>query len=85
MVWIYPEYGGQVAVRFGDYLVLRANLARKRNPGNWEAYNIVSDPGETKDLAESQPELVERAKKILGEHWSDNAIFTAPEKEAALN
>ncbi|MFT5412325.1 MAG: arylsulfatase A, partial [Verrucomicrobiales bacterium] len=50
MVWVYPEYGGQVAVRFGDHVVLRTGLKGKKQAGAWEAYNVVSDPNETKNL-----------------------------------
>ena len=84
MVWIYPEYGGQVAVRFGDHLVLRTGLAGKRKPKPWEAYDVVNDPNQTKNLAKAQPELIAKAKAILADQWGDNAIFNAVSKEKTL-
>lgn len=75
MVWVYPEYGGQIATRFGDYLVLRTGLKRKKSPDPWEVYDVVADRNQTKNLAEKKPELIERAKAIFHEQWGENAIF----------
>jgi len=84
MIWIYPGYGGQVAVRFGDHLVARTDLQRKKAPGAWEAYNVVTDPNQKINIAEERPELIEDAKAILESQWSENAIFPLS-KEHALN
>lgn len=77
MVWVYPEYGGQVAVRLGDLKVVRKNLARPnpRNRGAWEVYDLAKDPGETKDLAAEKPEAVAAAKAVLEREDAGNALF----------
>jgi len=79
MVWVYPEYGGQVAVQLGDMKVLRRDLKTKKpktkKPGNWEVYDVVNDRGETTDLAASKPELIEQAIKILKAQMSENEFF----------
>jgi len=74
MVWVFPEYGGQVAVRFGDFKAVRQNLARA-NPGNWEVYNVAKDTGEASDLAVTHPDLVTKASAILAEQMNENAVF----------
>jgi arylsulfatase A len=74
MVWVFPEYGGQVAVRIGDYKVLRRGLKTK-TPGAWEIYNIAKDPAEKSDLAASHPDLVAQAKEILKRETAENAVF----------
>ncbi|BCX46666.1 arylsulfatase [Haloferula helveola] len=74
MVWVYPEYGGQVAVNFGHMKVLRRGLKRK-NPDPWEVYDVVKDRGETKNLAAEHPELIERAAKLLKEQTDENPLF----------
>ena len=84
MVWIYPEYGGQIATRFGDHVVLRTGLRRKKNPGPWEVYNIVTDRNETTNLAEQKPELIDQAKAIFEKNWADNPTFKM-DKQKALN
>lgn len=74
MVWIFPEYGGQVAVRFGKYKLLRRGLAGK-NPSGWELYDLETDRGEQVNLAERLPETVAEGVKILRSEMADNPIF----------
>ncbi len=74
MVWVYPEYGGQVAVRMGDIKVVRRNLQTK-TPGPWEVYAISSDPNETKDIAAEHTDDIAAAQKILREQTQVNALF----------
>jgi arylsulfatase A-like enzyme len=77
MVWIYPEYGGQVAVRMGDLKAVRKNLARPnpRNLGKWEVYDLAKDPAETTDLAASRPEVIAQAVAVLEREDAGNALF----------
>lgn len=74
MVWVFPEYGGQVAVQMGRNKVLRRGLQTKQ-PGEWEVYDIVADRGETKDLAKERPDLIEAAKGVLKREMGGNDIF----------
>lgn len=74
MIWIYPEYGGQVSVRIGDYNIMRRELQGKK-PLPWEVYDVVNDMGESKNLASLKPELIAKAKEILSKNWDDNEIF----------
>ncbi len=75
MVWAFPEYGGQVAVRLGDFKVLRKDLHKPRAVGPWEVYDIARDRNETRDLAASRTDLVERARTLLREQIAPNANF----------
>lgn len=75
MVWVYPEYGGQVAVRIGDYKVMRRQLKSKK-PAAWEVYHLTSDPGESKDIAAKQPDLIDRAIAILKNDVRSNPLFS---------
>lgn len=77
MVWVFPEYGGQVAVRIGDFKVVRQGLATKK-PGDWEVYDLVKDPGETRSLAAERGDLVSQAVGILRREVSENAVFPLP-------
>ncbi len=74
MVWVFPEYGGQIAARFGDIKVVRQGLQTKE-PGPWEVYDLATDPGETHDLAASRADLVVKAKEILSQEVDDNRFF----------
>jgi arylsulfatase A-like enzyme len=74
MVWVYPEYGGQVAVRIGEMKAVRQRLASK-NPGAWELYDIARDAGETTDIAARHPEVIAEAVAILKREMSPNPLF----------
>jgi arylsulfatase A len=74
MLWVFPEYGGQVAVQIGDMKVLRKNLKRK-NPGPWEVYDLIKDPAESRDLAAEHPDLIKQTEDILRRETSANAVF----------
>jgi arylsulfatase A-like enzyme len=65
----YPEKGGQIAVRMGDWRGVRVDV-RKNREAPWQIYNLKSDVGETTDLAAQHPELVSRFEAIQKkEHW----------------
>ena len=44
MIWVFPQYNGQVAVRLGDFKLVRQNL-QTRSPGPWEVYDLANDSG----------------------------------------
>lgn len=73
MVWVFPEYGGQAAVRLGQFKVIRQGLKTKM-PGPWEVYDIDADPGEQHNLANDRRDLVREAEMILRREMDDNAV-----------
>lgn len=74
MIWIYPEYGGQVAVRMDDWKLVRTGL-KTQKPGDWELYNIKTDRSETTNVADSHPDIVQQGIDILREENDDNPLF----------
>lgn len=74
MLWVFPEYGGQVAVRLGDLKVVRKGLKTK-SPGPWEVYDLAKDPSETKDIANSHAGAIRKAEAILQRDKLPNAAF----------
>lgn len=74
MVWLFAGYGGQLAVRLGDYKVVRQNLSRDQ-PGTWEVYNLSEDRSETTNLAERRPEILSQAKSVLQAEIDENPLF----------
>ncbi|WP_205760874.1 arylsulfatase [Luteolibacter luteus] len=81
LVWVFPETSGQVAVRIGDYKVLKRGLNRKQSDP-WEVYEIPVDRAETKNLAKEKPELIEEAVRILKQESAENPIFPVKIPEA---
>lgn len=74
MIWVFPEYQGQVAVQIGNMKVVRQRLKTKQ-PGPWEVYDLAKDAGETNDLAASQRPLIEQTIQLLKQEVADNTNF----------
>lgn len=64
LYWEFPEYGGQVAIRMGDWKVVRQHLKDDKDP-TLELYNLKTDPLETKNIATSHPEVIQNASAIF--------------------
>jgi arylsulfatase A len=62
----YPENGGQVAIRSGDWKAVRINIRKDQNAA-WQLFDLKKDPGETKDIASKHPVIIERMIKIQAE------------------
>lgn len=53
----YPEKGGQVAIRVGDWKGVRTDV--KKNPKvPWQIFNLKTDRNETTDVSAQHPELI---------------------------
>ncbi len=73
LYWEFPGYGGQQAVRLGDWKAIRQNMHK----GNMtiQLFNLADDIGETTDLAARHPEIVERMEKIMREQHTPSKLF----------
>ncbi len=85
MVWVFTEYGGQVAVCTGRFKMLRGGLEGHGEPQPWEVYDLEADPKETRNLAAQRPDLVAQARAILSQNWDDNPIFPLDRRKALGN
>ncbi len=59
MIWDFAGYGGIVAVRDGDWKIIRRSVNRKK-PTDWELYDLKADRNETTNLASTHPDIVKR-------------------------
>lgn len=75
-----PGYGGQQAVRIGDWKGIRRNL----NPGTkvkepvsheLELYDLAHDPAEAHDVAKDHPDVVARLMKVMTEQHVRSDLF----------
>lgn len=60
----YPEKGGQVAIRMGDWKGVRVNV-RKDISAPWMIFNLKTDRSESTDVSSEHPELITRFNEIM--------------------
>ncbi len=66
LLWEFPGYGGQQAVRMGQWKAVRRDI--KQNPNApIQLFNLSVDEAERDDVADQHPEIVERARQIMQE------------------
>ncbi|MFD0799400.1 arylsulfatase [Maribacter chungangensis] len=85
LYWEFPEYGGQVAIRMGDWKVVRQHLKSKEQP-TLELYDMANDPTETRNVAKEHPEILEKAAIIFQQEHSKPGLerFQIPLLEEGL-
>jgi arylsulfatase A len=66
LYWDFPGYGGQLAVRQGNWKAVRRRI-RKDADAPIELYDLSVDPAESTDVASEHPEVAARMAKILHE------------------
>lgn len=67
LFWEFPEYNGQQAVRMGNWKGIRKNI--KNGNMEIELYDLDTDIREETNVAEQNPEIVEKFRQImLDEH-----------------
>lgn len=76
LYWEFPAYGGQQAVRLGDWKGVRWNLAKGRT--NIELYDLKIDRAEEHEVAAEHPEVVSRIERIFREQHVRSALFPLP-------
>ncbi|MEK6233765.1 MAG: arylsulfatase [Planctomycetales bacterium] len=64
LYWEFYEQGGKRAARFGDWKAVQLNV-HKSADSPIEIYNLANDLSEKKNLADKQPEVVAKVKKIF--------------------
>ncbi|EME42882.1 hypothetical protein DOTSEDRAFT_72353 [Dothistroma septosporum NZE10] len=60
------ETCGRAAVRCGDWKIVF--IPKPKGPEKWQMYNLAKDPGEVDDLAEQDPERLEKMIKMWDQY-----------------
>ena len=84
LYWEFAAYGGQQAVRMGDWKGVRQNMLRKDNPDPLaiELYNLAEDPGESRDVAAEHPEETAKIRAIMERERVPSELFPFPPLDA---
>jgi arylsulfatase len=73
LYWEFPSYGGQQAVRWGDWKGVRQQL--QKGTVATQLYNPADDLSKKHDLAARHPDIVAHIEKIMKEQHVPSAIF----------
>lgn len=84
-----PSYGGQQALRMGNWKAIRTNLnpglkAKNQDFGDLELYNLSEDPAETQNVAAQYPAIVERIRSLLKEQHTPAKLWPIRALDAPL-
>ena len=73
LFWDFGGYGGQQAVRMGDWKGVRRNI----HQGNTqiELYNLAADIGEQHNVAREHPEIIKRIEEIMRREHTPSEVF----------
>ncbi|MCA9177658.1 MAG: arylsulfatase [Planctomycetales bacterium] len=64
LVWDFAGYGGQLAIRQGDWKAVRRDI-KKNAEAPWELYDLKHDPGEQNNVAAMQPDVSSRLQQLM--------------------
>lgn len=70
------ELMGNQSLRDGDWKIAYSNTPWGK--GQWELFNIAKDPGETQDLAQDEPQQLERMKKLWLDYVKEHGVVDDP-------
>ena len=74
----FPSYGGQQALRMGEWKGVRQDLNRtgkQYNPDSFELYNLKTDPDESDDVADNYPDIVKQMQAIMKREHVKSELF----------
>lgn len=64
LYWEFPAYGGQQAVRMGNWKGIRKNILKEQNV-SIELYNLAEDPTETNNISDNHPDVIQKIHQIM--------------------
>ncbi|GAA4462973.1 hypothetical protein GCM10023189_40360 [Nibrella saemangeumensis] len=77
LYWEYPEKGGQVAIRMGNWKGVKVNM-KTNKAARWELYDLEKDKSETTNLASKYPAIIAKFDNIV---WKEHQPSHVPEWE----
>lgn len=75
LYWEFHERGGRKALRQGEWKLIHYNVL-KPDLTTTELYNVVEDPGEENNVAETHPEIVNELEEIMKTARTESEIYS---------
>lgn len=77
LYWEFTGYGGQQALRMGDWKAVRQSMLQESNqdPLRIELYNLKDDISESRNLAAEHPDIVARMREIMEAEHTPSEVF----------
>lgn len=75
LYWEFHEKGGRIAVRKDNWKAVRYNVLKEPN-APLELYDLSTDIGESNNVADDHPEVVERMQEIFRTARTPSEVFT---------
>lgn len=72
LYWEFPGYRGQLAIRMGKWKFIQRDL--NSDSPTLELYNLNEDPGESENVAEEHPEVIQQAVEIFEREHSQPTL-----------
>lgn len=73
LLWEFAGYGGQQAVRMGEWKGVRVNM--RQGNRTIELYNLRDDPAESHNVADQHPSIVRRIEDLLETDRTESTVF----------
>ncbi len=79
LYWEFPEYGGQQAVRFGNWKAVILNIKKEGNT-KMSLFDLTNDIQEQNDVASEHPDIVKKMQDIMKHehHTPEVSTFLMP-------
>jgi len=58
LYWIWNARTNRWALRYGPWKIVKYDRRQPREPGDWQLFNLESDPMEQHDIADQHPDIV---------------------------
>ena len=82
LYWEFPAYGGQQAVRMGNWKGIRQKLFGKKPALKVELYDLSADIGEQHDVSNEHPDVVRKITAAMCESHTPSKLFPFPALDA---
>lgn len=84
LYWEFPSYGGQVALRMGNWKAVRKGLFNSPD-APIELYDLDTDPSESQDVAAENPDVTARLQVLMQQARQASQEFPFPALDSLLS